>query len=220
MPGKRPPMRARMAAPVWEVRALARTPRMRTGSDGGGGQGKAWVVGGRRVVGGSVRLRLFVFAAESASSGDLLGGATGERAELAPDGGGEGRGLKSEVLADHGAGEILAGGAGLHEGDGGRDGDRVDVEVPAGGVPAEDLGEVLLGARGEVDAGADGRGTGGRVGGGEDAGHAEAFLGDAAEGGAAHGVIWDDMARADRWLQHGGVVLGPVIRGTHADGGG
>ena len=64
----------------------------------------------------------------------------------------------------------------------------------------------------------EGAGRGG--GGGEDAGHAKAFLGDAAEGGAAHRVIRDDVARADRGLQHRGVVLESVIRGTHAEGGG
>ena len=185
----------------------------------GRGRGKALVVGGRRLFDGSVHFGLLA-AAEGATGGDLLGGAPCDGAEV--PGGGIARGLEAEVLANHGVGEILAGGTRLHEGNGGRDGDRVYVEIPAGGVPAEDLGQVFLGARGELDAGPDERGlwVGRGLGGGEDAGHAKTFLGDATEGGAAHRVVRDDVARADRWLQHGGIVVESGLWGTHAVGGG
>ena len=116
--------------------------------------------------------------------------------------------LKELILLDARASLSLVGG--------------VYVEIPAGGVPAEDLGQAFLGARGELDAGPDERGlwVGRGWGGGEDAGHAKTFLGDATEGGAAHRVVRDDVARADRWLQHGGIVVESGLRGTHAVGGG
>ena len=77
--------------------------------------------------------------------GDLLGGAAGDGAAREGDAGC----LEAEIFADHGLGEILAGWARLHQGDGGGEGGGVEVEVATSREAAEDFGQVTPGVRGE-----------------------------------------------------------------------